>query len=101
MQVAEVLSRDQLAPRFQMTDDLAFPLTLELTSISVVRDAEGPPSVFLTLYSPTGGTPERTWVDGLESWIFVPILIMCFCSAQALSAHLATEPGWDDDDRSA
>ena len=64
-------SRDGFASKFMMTDDLSFPLTLRIHSCTVTRIADGPPSVFFALYSPTGGIPPRTWVDGLLSWLFV------------------------------
>ena len=86
MVVPETLSRDAFAGYFTITPELAFPLKLRITRCEVTRALDGPPSVFFTLYSPTGGPPEKTWVDGALAWLFVPLLLGCFCLQRAILA---------------
>ena len=96
MRVSESLSRDAFASKFAVTPELAFPLRLRITQIEVTRVLDGPPTVFFSLYSPTGGAPERTWVDGLVSWSFIPILLTCYCTMRAALAMSAPDrQHWD------
>lgn len=87
--IAEPLSRDAFTSSFPITPELPFPLTLRLSACNVFRTGEGAPSVFVTFYSPTGGVPRTSWIDGLLSWLFVPIMVMVFCAARALGSYLA------------
>eukprot|EP00322_Chrysochromulina_rotalis_P031445 CAMPEP_0115865460 /NCGR_PEP_ID=MMETSP0287-20121206/19732_1 /TAXON_ID=412157 /ORGANISM="Chrysochromulina rotalis, Strain UIO044" /LENGTH=367 /DNA_ID=CAMNT_0003319971 /DNA_START=180 /DNA_END=1283 /DNA_ORIENTATION=+ len=80
VRTAETLTRDELDGAFQITPELAFPLVLTVSTCNVIRAREGPPSLFIALYSPTGGVPPRTWVDGMLAWIFLPLVGMCFCT---------------------
>ena len=70
-----------------MSDSMAFPLTLTLTQLEVTRADEGVPSVFLTLYSPTGGVSTDSWSDTLLGWIWLPLVATLFFLARFCEAY--------------
>ena len=86
--IAEPLARDALRGSFRVSADLAFPLVLRITVCNVTRTVtrDGPPTLFLTLYSPTGGAPERTWIDSLLALYFIPLILCCFCVTRLITA---------------
>jgi len=98
--VAEPLARDAFASSFSITQELSFPLRLRISTCNVIRATEGVPSLFFTFFSPTGGVAESSWVDGMVSWLFVPIVIMCMCSARALGNMLASQERREESDES-
>ena len=91
LRVEEPLARDAFASNFTMSDAVAFPLTLRLTELEVRRASDGLPTVFLTLYSPTGGVAEHSLSDRLIEWVWVPFVALVFCSCKLLAA-------WTDDE---
>lgn len=64
----------------------------------VTRAAEGAPSLFFALYSPTGGVAEPDWADGMLSWIWVPLILCCYCVTRLATACPEEE---DEEDAAA
>ena len=91
LRVEESLARDAFGTNFTMRDELAFPLSLRLTRLEVTRAYDGLPSVFLTLYSPTGGVPANSVSDQLLGLLWLPLVILLFCSCKLLAACTADE----------
>ena len=49
-----------------------------------MRKDEGLPSVYLTLYSPTGGVPTYTMTSQIYSWLWLPCVGFVCCAWQTL-----------------
>ena len=91
LRVEEELARDAFATNFTMSDEIAFPLSLRVTKLDVLRSGDGLPSIFLTLYSPTGGVATNTLADQILGLIWVPLLLMIFCFCKFLAACTSDE----------
>ena len=91
VKVAEQLARDVVNANFTMSETLAFPLTLRISQLEVTRMTDGKPSIFLTIYSPTGGTPTATVSSQLVGWLWVPLLLSFYCCLQFLSVCTADQ----------
>ena len=86
--VVEPLGRDELtsAGTFTVDASVAFPLTLSVSAISVDARPAGraysAPSVFFTLYSPTGATtPEGDGAgtaSSMRGFVWLPIWLSLF-----------------------
>lgn len=90
--VHEYLSRETFRRNFTVGAGLAFPLTLAVTQLDVQRDNFGPPSVFLTLYSPTGGRSTDTLSNKMYSLAWVPIGLFLLCLCKLVAACTADDP---------
>ena len=88
--VTEALARDTItsAGEFAVMASVAFPLTLRVRAVEVQRAADDalaatdPPSLFFTLYSPTGAiAPEGAGSDSADSirgLIWVPLWVSIY-----------------------
>ena len=85
LRVDEPLSREDFdGDNLTMSETLAFPLTLRINELEIVRKDEGLPSVYLTLYSPTGGVPRYTMTSQIYSWLWLPCVGFVCCAWQTL-----------------
>ena len=89
--MAESLALDAFSTNFTIQDDLAFPLSLRVRELEVVRAYEGLPSVFLALYSPTGGVPTHSLSETLLGLVWIPCLLVLFCACKLIAACTADD----------
>ena len=79
VRVAEPLDRDILGSHFELTREVAFPLTLTFSTIDVSRAADGYPSVFFNFYS-EGADPPPPPILAVLPYIAVPAILAFLCS---------------------
>ena len=59
---------------------------------STTRDSVGPPSVFLTLYSPTGGRATDTLSSRMFTFFWVPVVLFLLCLCKLILSCTADDP---------
>lgn len=90
--VYEPLAREAFAINFTMSAELAFPLRLHVRQLDVSRADAGYPSVFLALYSSTGGRSLDTLTNKMHSLVWLPIVGFLWFTYKLLSACTAHDP---------